>query len=243
MKNKLLLFAVLLPFSIFSQTPKVDSLAVRILDRMSDVIGELHSCRYNLSVAQDKDGLHGLEKQYTEHEVLMKGPDKMLVQSNGSDSHKGFWYNGKHMVYYSYKENNFSVMDAPDSILKTIDTIHTNYGIDFPAADFFYPAFTDDVLEEFPTLVFLGDKIINGKECFHIMADNDKVNAQIWITNDAYTLPAKLLIRYKQKEGNPQYEATFSNWQINPEFPDRLFEFTPPPEAKQIAIMARSVNP
>jgi hypothetical protein len=206
---------------------------------MTDVIGELNSCSYNLSVSVDKPGPYGLEKHFSESEVYMVGPDKMLVQSVGQDYHKGYWYNGKHMVYYSYRENNYSVVDAPDNIIKTIDTIHANYGVEFPAADFFYPALTDDILEDFTTVKFLGHTTINGKDCFHILADSDKLGFQVWISNDALTLPTKFVITYKDKSSQRQYEGTFTNWQINPDLPAAIFEFNPPPEAKQIAILPK----
>ena len=48
---------------------------------------------------------------------------------------------------------------------------------------------------------------------------------------------SEFILTYKDK-GNLQYEATFSNWQLNPEIPVSVFEFLPPPKAAQISIMA-----
>lgn len=239
MKNKILLSILLIPFGLLAQQKQIDSLAVRILDRMSDIIGDLNSCSFNLHVISDDVGQYGLEKKFSKHEVILKGPDKLLVQSNSDDFHKGYWYNGNQVIYYSYRENNYSVIDAPEGIIQTIDSIHTNYGLDFPAADFFYPAFTDDILSEFSTVVFLGNKKINGKECFHILAENDKLNFQVWISNDAMTLPERFVIIHKDQKNSPQYLGEFSNWKINPELPDSLFEFVVPPEANQIAIISK----
>ncbi len=239
MKIKLLLFVFAIPFFSFSQAAHVDSLAVRILDRMSDVIGELNACSFNLAVTYDSQGEYGLEKQFVNHEIIFKGPDKMLIQSKGNDFHKGYWYNGEHLVYYSYRENNFSVIESPNGIMTTIDSVHTAYEIDFPAADFFYPAFTDDLLAEFPTVVFLGNKTISGKDYLHILAENEKLSFQVWISNDALTLPQKFLITYKDQKNAPQYFAEFSEWKINPDFPDTLFDFIPPPEATQIQMLSK----
>ncbi len=240
MRKKFLLSVLLVPFSLFTQQKQIDSTAVIILDRMSDIIGELSSCSFNLKTATDEQGQYGLEKKFSNHEVIFKGPDKMLVQSNGDDFHKGYWYNGSEVVYYSYRENNYSVIEAPETIMQTIDSINANYGIDFPAADFFYPAFTDDILADFTTLVFLGSKKVNDKDCFHILAENDKINFQVWISNDAMTLPERFAIIYKDLKDSPQYLGEFYNWKVNPELPDSLFEFTAPPEANQIAIIAKN---
>jgi hypothetical protein len=119
-----------------------------------------------------------------------------------------------------------------------IDSIHQNYGMDFPAADFFYPTFTDDMLEVFDDIVFLGKRTLNDKACWLILASNEEMTAQIWFSADAFTLPHKFVILYK-KDGNRQFEATFSNWQLNPEIPQAVFDFLPPPQARKVSIMPR----
>jgi hypothetical protein len=242
MIKKMGCFLVVISFCFSAQSQKkVDSVALLILDHMSDVIGDLGSCSYHLSTATDVTEYgHGLEKKFAEHEVYMVGPDMMLVQSRGSGFHKGYWYDGEIVVYYSYTENNYAVMDAPSTIMETIDSIHQAYGLEFPAADFFYPTFTDDILENFDQVLFLGNKEIDGKDCFHILASNKAMTIQLWLTNDAMTLPEKFVINYKSKEGSPQYEATFSEWKLNPILPYSLFEFTPPPGSHEVGILAKS---
>jgi len=239
MKYYYLFFAFILPSFISAQTQKVDPVAIQILDKMHDVIGDLESCTYNLSSSLDIiDPDYGLIKNYTENEVIMKGPDKMIVIIDGNRGKKGFWYNGEQVIYYSYSENNFAILEAKDNIIATIDEIHYNYGIDFPAADFFYPTATDDILDNYDTIRYLGKKIVDNKECFHIKASNKIMDVQYWISNDAFNLPKKYLIVYK-KENFKQYEATFNNWVLNPVLPNSIFEFSPPAKAAQINMLAR----
>ena len=64
------------------------------------------------------------------------------------------------------------------------------------------------------------------------------MEVQYWISNDTYYLPKKYLIIYKDKK-NMQYEGTFSNWELNPDIPDAVFEFTSPPKAREIQILAK----
>jgi len=229
----------------------VDPVAVLILDRMSEVIGELHSCSYSLQTSYDMQdssfffptrGL-GLVKQFREEEVYMVGPDKMLVNSNGDGGHKGYWYNGDTLTYYSYSENNFARVDAPDSsILETIYTIHEDYGLDFPAADFFNPYFTDDLLLQSDKVLYMGTSQLNGKDCFRIIAAGKTMNVQLWISDDALTLPQKMVIVYLDEEDSPQYEATFSDWQLNPDLPNALFDFLPPPGASEIILVPKNAK-
>lgn len=231
----------ILPLQMFAQRPPIDTVAVMLLDRMSVVIGQLGSCSYTLHTSQDvvvEYGL-GIIKQLDTHEVYMVGPDKMLINSRGGKGHRGYWYNGKKLAYYSYDENNYVIIDAPPNIMATIDTVHKTYGIDFPAADFFYPTFTDDLIDHSDQIRYLGTATVNGKPGFHIIATSKEMSIQIWIADDALFLPVKMVIVYHGQNNGKQYDATFSNWQINPELPAAMFEFNPPPAARKISIMVK----
>jgi hypothetical protein len=239
--KKLILVFILMAASLatWAQTPRVDTVAVMILNRMADVIGQLNSCTFTLNTSVDvADPDYGIVKQFNEDEVILVGPDKMLIHAYGDKGHRGFWYNGCQLVFYSFDENNYAIVDVPPTIIETIDTVNKTYGIDFPAADIFYPTFTDDILANFDNLVFLGKKVLDDQECFYVLASNNNMSVQFWIANDAYNLPMKFIITYKN-DGNKQYEATFSNWQLNPEIPEAVFEFLPPPAAAKIILMPK----
>ncbi len=240
MKN-LCMYSLLILFSsgIIAQDTKYDPIAILILDKMSDVIGDLHSCSYKTTASHDEflPG-YGMVKQFLNSEVHMVGPDKMVVNLWGPKGHRQWWYNGQQFAYFDYEEKNYGIVDAPSTIIATIDSIHQHYNIDFPAADFFYPAFTDDLIESSDKVQYLGMCTINGKECFHIAAMSKVTNTQIWVSNDAYNLPVKYVIDYYTVDGSPQYETTFSDWQINPDIPLAMFEFLPPPGMNQVRLMS-----
>ena len=243
MKKLVLIFIAMATTSLsWAQASRVDTVAVMIIDRMASVIGELTSCSFTLSSSVDiPDSEFGLLKQSGKDDVYLSGPDKMLIHFYGDKGHRGFWYNGTQVHYYWFDENNYAVIDAPGNTIDMIDNINHDYGIEFPAADFFSPTFTDDILALFDNIVFLGKKKLNDQECFHILAFNEDMSVQFWFANDAFNLPVRVIIIYK-KEGNKQYEASFSNWQLNPEFPVAIFEFLPPPLARKISIMPRYNN-
>lgn len=240
MKTYFLSLLLVIPLFGYGQDEKIDPVAVQILDHMNDLIGELKSCSYNLSSSQDLiDPDQGMIKSFQEAQVLMSGPDKLLVKSNGDRGDRGFWYNGEQVAFYSFSENNYATIAAPDNIVATMDTIYMKYGLEVPAADFFYPSFTDDIIESFDSIKFLGEKTVEGEKCFHLKTTNGEMEVQYWITNDAYFLPKRYLIIYKDRQ-NMQFQGTFSNWKLNPDLPDILFEFSPPPMANEIKILAKS---
>jgi len=231
---------LILSISLYSQTPQIDTVAIMMFNKMGNLIGELESCSFTLKTSDDGIDVNlGLIKYFTVNQVYMRGPDKMLVNSQGDKGHRGLWYNGKQLIYYSYTENNYGMIDAPSNILATIDSVHKNYGIDFPAADFFYPTFTIDLIDQYNNIIFVGKSRVDDKDCFHIIAQNESMSIQIWISDDALFLPMKSVISYYDLIPNQQYEATFSDWKLNPQLPDEMFEFTPPPQAEELILLAK----
>ena len=232
---------LIIPFLGYAQNNKqMDSTAIFILDKMANVIGDLESVSFEINNSNDEfNHENNLIKQYSKSQVTFSGPNKLRVRTDGTEGKQGFWYDGSLISYYNYDENNYVTLEAPATTMEMIDEMHSNYDFDFPAADFFYPSFTDDMMEQFDTIEYLGKKTIDGEECYHIMAINKDFNVQIWISNATYMLPKHFVIVYKNKS-NLQYESTFTNWSLNPNIPDAVFDFLAPPKARLISILKKS---
>jgi len=240
---KKLLFSFLfigLFFPARTQEKTYDSIAIVILDHMSAILGDLTSCRFRLDVESDlSDPDLGLVTSHEVSDVSFGGPDKMLMHITGDKGHRGYWYNGKTLTWYSFTENNYVVINVPNQIIAMIDSVNDTYGIDFPAADFFYPTLNDDLIDQCDYISYQGKTRLNDKTCLQIVAKNKKMTVQFWVSDEALFLPVKMVITYYDNSVIQRYEATFSDWQINPGLPSAMFEFALPPGAKQISILPR----
>lgn len=220
---------------------QIDSVALLILDKMSSLIGDMNSCTFHLTTASDvRDPVFGTVKRFADHEICLSGPNKMLIDTRSHRGHVKYIYNGNELSLYSFDEHNYGIISTPTTTIETFDSLSSQYGIDFPAADFFYPAFTDDLINHADAIRYLGLESFGGKEYFHILASAKEQEIQIWVSNDMFFLPAKFVITYKNQADRPQYYASFSDWSVNPLLPSTLFEFMPPPGAKQVKILARN---
>jgi len=245
MNKKLLLFVFIGAMNIkaIGQAPKIDTVAVSILDRMSAIIGDLSSCSVTIKSNYDINSRElGLVKHSNEHELYLHGPNKLLVKSEGDKGSHILSYNGKTLTYYSRDKNQFGLIPSQASVVDMIDSVNKMYGIEFPGADFFYPTFVDDILAESKNLVFIGITKVGDKDCFHIAGTAKDKTFQFWISDDAFYLPMKMVIVHTAKENNPQFEAVFTNWKINPDLPDAMFEFNAPPNAKKIKMVAKTIK-
>ncbi len=208
-----------------------DSRAVATLDKLTETIGELNSLSYTLeSFSSDKEGIVNEKLS----DAYLKGPNKLFVVHQGINGRKNFWYNGEKFAYFLFDKNEYDILDAPDNTLAVIDSIHSAYGIYFPAADFLYPTLTDDIIENYDQLLYFGEEKLDDVDCIVLEAINENHIVAIWIEKES-NLPHKMTIESLTNE-NKYFQAVYSNWRKDPKLPDIMFEFQPPSNSVQKAL-------
>lgn len=238
-----LLLFLLFPLFSYSQDTTLDRRAIDVLDLMSASLGELESCSYTLDVSTDQEVYpYGLTTIHNHHEVYLSGPHHLLIYSHQNGHHKGFWYDGDSLTYYSFDENNYVRIATPPRIIPMIDSVSAEFDIDFPAADIFYPTLVDDLIAHFNEIDLIGISSINDVPNYHVRAENENMIVQLWIEAEGMYRPSKFSIIYLKEYGQPHYTGTFSDWEFKPTIPDASFEFTPPPGASRIAILSTNTE-
>ena len=237
MLKKTILYLIVLSMFIgacssLSEEQKYDTYAIENLDEMSEMIGELSSCSYTLNTTINKlDESDDLINNIRKHDVYMRGPDKLYIHSSGTLGKKSYWYNGSRFSCFSYEESAFDTIPVRGNVLEAMDYIHHKFGIDFPAADFFYPSLTDDLMKNFNSVLYIGDDNKNGMTYIVIEASNKNKTLEIWIEKESL-LPYKLSMKSNDDSGI-SYEGIFSNWRVDPYLPDMLFEYKPSANSKR----------
>lgn len=222
---------------IFAQ---IDSAAVAILDKVSFAVGNLQSCSLTLKSENDiLDSRLGLITHSETADVYLKAPDKLYVSKSGDKGNKEFFYDGKTFTYYSKDNNVYSSLPAPPTIMQTIDSIHNTFGIDFPAADFFYPYFVNDLLNVSNNLAYLGVTSVNNKKCYHLAGTTLDLTYQIWIANDGTFLPVKISTVSISGNTDDNYTAMYENWSLNPSLQNSMFEFSAPADGMKVRIAVK----
>ena len=243
MKKFSMLLAILISVQAIGQEKLYDSLAVKVLDRMAAFIGDLTSCSVLVDTEHDElDDDFGTLTLVGSHEVNYSGHNKFSVVTENADGKSGYWYNGEKLTYFSYARNHFGFMQTNGlSSVETIDKVHQDYGVDFPAADFFYPTFTDDLLATADRVDFLGREMVEGTSCYKLAFVGPTQQGCIWINDGAYTLPVKFVLSgYADDASTQRYSASFSGWVINPDLPDEMFNFERPPGATLLTIVPKT---
>ncbi len=138
-----------------SRDGEYDTRAVESLDKLTETIGELTSVSFTSDTYQVNENE---EETIKLSDSYFKGSNKMFIKNTGTNGNKNFWYNGEKFSYFLYDKNEYDILEAPDNTLALIDSIHNTYGVYFPAADFFDPTLTDDILENYDQLLYFGEE-------------------------------------------------------------------------------------
>jgi hypothetical protein len=214
--------------------------AVEALDLLTENMGELNSCSFTLSATEEtlEDGQEWVSTN-KETDAYINGADQMYFYTKSENGRRGFWINEGELSIFLFNENKYQIKQVPKNLLRTMDSINGNFKFNFPAADFFYPSLTDDLIAFSDSLFINEDKTIDGQVCKEIFAKGD--GKEIFILMDAETnLPKQLEIYDFGAEGlEKSYVASFSNWKEDPKLPAKLFAFTPPENAVESEILKK----
>src|SRR5207253_2054836 len=55
-----------------------------------------------------------------------------------------------------------------------------------------------------------------GKPVHHIAGSTNSIDFQMWIGADKQPLPYRIVLTYRDAEGEPQFRGQFSNWELSP---------------------------
>lgn len=210
----------------------LDAKAEEILDGMSMNIGELNACSFTLHSAE-KSGQDSVFSATKESDVYFKGSNKLHVHSVSADNEFSLWFNGNALEYYNYINHSFDSIHFEGKTMDMIDKLNKERGFMFPGADFFSSSITDDLVQLCDSVVYIGDTSVTEVELSVIKASNSDLDVFLFI-NKTKNLPGGLFLHNKTN-GN-KFKSLFMNWQLNPNLPDALFEFSAPASAEKINL-------
>jgi len=70
--------------------------------------------------------------------------------------------------------------------------------------------------------------------CDHLALRGDKEDVQVWIARGDEPVPRRIVITYRELEGQPQFWAQFIEWILSPELSDTTFTLSPPADATRV---------
>ncbi len=248
----LLICAVLfMPCAVLAQeapaasAPKIDPAAMAVLKKMADHIAGLPKFSVNIRAGYDAVQESGQKIEFGEtRTVTLKRPDRFRAEIARSDGDQGVVvFNGKDIVAFNDTENVYATEAKPGSLDDAIAYFVKDLQMRLPLA-MLYVSTLPAELDRRVTDAALVEESVAGKEILdHVAARTETVDFQVWVTRGKDPLPRRVVLTYKQADGQPQYWAELSGWNMAPDVAEAKFTFTPPKDAERIQFATQLKGP
>jgi hypothetical protein len=212
----------------------IDPDALAALDRMGAFLRSQVTMAVKGQTTMDEVLSSGQKVQHVGAvEVQVHRPDRMRADINTDRMKRQIFFDGKALTVFGPDVGYYASFPAPPTIREVLDLGESRYGIDFPLADLFTWGTEDRGAGSIRSATKLGQATVEGTPCDHYAFREGDVDWEVWIERGAHPLPRKLVITTSNAPSQPQYSVLLT-WQLAPRIDDRVFTFSPPPNAKQI---------
>ena len=223
------------------QTAVEPANAQEILKRMAEFLAKAPQFSVNLSSNYDVLQESGQKLEFAENrEITISRPNDLrieLEESNG-DKHIVF-YDGKDITVFSPTQNVYAQISKPGGIDEAVMYFLRDLHMRLPLAMMLVSRFPSELESRTEALDYVERTSIYGKPAHHLAGRTETVDYQVWIAEGGQPLPLRVVLTYKTEEGQPQFKAQFSNWNLTPNVQESQFAFTPSMDDKKIPFVAQ----
>jgi hypothetical protein len=190
-------------------------------------------CTYD--VVQDS----GQKIEFGERRALtLRRPDRARVDVTRRDgARRGLIFDGKQLTAFDVDENVYATAAKSGTVDAALQYYTEELGMRLPLRELFAADLAHELKSVVPNARLVARETIAGIDTDHIAFRGESSDVQVWIARSSDPLPQRIVITYRLEPGQPQFAADFHGWNLNPDVPDSLFSFVPPPESQRIPIL------
>ncbi len=222
----------------------VDAKAGESLERMSAFLGKAKALSVTLDIGYDIMQAWGQKIEFGETRVLtVRRPDRLRVDTTGRDgSRSGVVFDGSQIAVFDIDDDVYATTPQPGDLDDAIAHFIDDLGMHLPMATLAQGRLAKEAPDWVNEIHYVETATIAGVPCDHVALNGDWEDVQIWIARGERPLPQRIVITYTRAEGQPQFRAQFSEWNLAPRIGDDVFAFTPPEGAAKIPFRPRGLT-
>jgi hypothetical protein len=221
-----------------AQAPAVDPAAVQKLKQATDFLAGLPQFSVKTDNVIEELQFAGHRVDYDlSNSVTIRRPDRMRAARTGGLMDQRLFYDGESMTLFNPNDKVYATEPAPDTIEKMIELAREKIGILLPAADLLYRNAFSLMMQDVTLAVVVGESVINGVRCTHLLFSRPEVDFQLWIADGAQPWPLKYVVTETATPGRLSITTVLSDWNTAPAVDDALFHFVPPQGTQAIEFL------
>ena len=212
-----------------------------ILKRMAEFLAKNPRFSVNLTSSYEVLQESGQKIEFGEiRKITVSRPNGLRIEVEHSDGEKHLvLYDGKEITTFSPTQNVYAQVAKPGGIDEAVTYFLKDLHMRLPLAALLLSRLPTELERRTQALDYVEKDVIHGIPVHHLAGRTETVDYQVWIPAGAQPLPLRVVLTYKNAEGQPSFRAQFSDWNLAPEIQDNQFAFTPPEGARKIAFLAQ----
>ena len=181
-------------------------------------------------------------------QLVLRRPDRLRIEAEPREGGRRIvQFDGRDLTVYEPEAKAYAQLGRVGDLDSTIDFLRTDLSIPLPLAELFRNE-PSGVLESLVSADRVGTETVDGKPCEHVFLRNADVDVQLWLAKGEQPVPLRVVLLYRNDEGQPAYRGQLSDWKFGVDAADALFAFQPPPDAERILfavepVVAQTENP
>ncbi|MHC1741595.1 MAG: DUF2092 domain-containing protein [Syntrophobacteraceae bacterium] len=202
--------------------------------RMANFLAQAKELSVTLQTGYDVVQESGQKIEFGEtRKLTIVRPDKFRVDVERSDGESSTAvFDGKAVTVLNQKQNMYASSEVQGDIDAAIMHFVRDLKMRLPLAMLFVTALPKELEMRARGADIVETASVQGTQYIHVAGRGETVDFQVWLPKTGDPLPRRIILTYKNEEGQPQYWADFSDWNLAPNAPATLFALEIPKEAK-----------
>jgi hypothetical protein len=172
-------------------------------------------------------------------EISVSRPGKFLAKADSQDNVRQFVFDGQNLSVYDQTMKLYATVPEQGTIDEVVARIDEKYGFTPPLAEFMVSDPYGALSPRIKSKAYNGKETVDGVECHHLSLVGEVADSELWI-GVADLLPRKLVATFKDREGGPQLQADFSDWNLAATLDDNFFTFVAPKDAESVEMVTEA---
>jgi len=214
--------------------------AERILALMANHLDSLDSYTVHVERNFDDVMVDGAKVQFAGAvDIAVRNSDGIHILYGDDLSAKEFWYDGRTFTLLDLRRNVYMREDAKSSMSEAVTQLQEEYGVLLPLMTLLRGNPAEDYGSGVAVRRYVGLHDVEGIPCHHLLFRGERVDLQLWIQDGDTPLLRKSIVTYKHLAGAPQASGVLTEWTLNPELKDSVFEADLPEDAIRADVLKK----
>lgn len=212
----------------------------QLLRQMSDKLAQAKKFSFKVERKLDAALVEGRNvPEDAQIDISVSRPGKFLAKSEGQDNVRQLIFDGQNLSVYDETMKLYATVPVPGTIDDAVAKIDKTYGFTPPLAEFILSDPYQALSPRINTRAYKGKETVDGVECHHLSLSGEVADSELWI-GVADLLPRKLVATFKNREGGPQLQADFSDWNLAATLDDNFFTFVAPQDVEKVEMVTEA---